>query len=169
MLINRMASVSSRDSGKGGLFLLKPPDGGGGNSTSFFVSFHDKVMGDKETPPPIEKRDLLEANLVRMEFVNGNRLKPMVYLDKSVVKELSVPYKDALVVKLLGKKIDFMTMRDHLKAIWCSIGGFELVDIGHKFFMVNFDTEVDHTKVIEEKGRTLDDLRSLFGGANLDY
>ena len=54
-----------------------------------------------------------------------------------------------LIVKLLGKKIGFLTMRDRLKAIWRLIGGFELMDIGNGFYMVKCDKEEDHKKIME--------------------
>lgn len=53
-------------------------------------------------------------------------------------------------MKLLGKSIGFHTMRDRLHRIWKLLAGFELMDIGHGYFMVKFDLEGDRTKVMEE-------------------
>lgn len=73
----------------------------------------------------------------------------MVYLDEKVKENLSFSWKDALVVKLLGKKIGYVTIKDKLKAIWKLMGGFELVEIGHGHFIVKCDLEDDRIKVIE--------------------
>ncbi|AET00516.1 DUF4283 domain protein [Medicago truncatula] len=42
-----------------------------------------------------------------------------------------------------------MLRREHVKALWKLTGGFEIVDIGHGFFMVQFDIEADKEKVLE--------------------
>ena len=113
--------------------------------------FGDKVMGSKTLPPPLEKKNLLEAKLAKLKFVDGNKLKLMVYLANTMNKKLSIPWKDALTVKQLGKRIRYVTMRDRLKAGWRLSGGFEIVDIGHGYFIVKFDLEEDRLKVIDRR------------------
>lgn len=66
-----------------------------------------------------------------------------------MVQELSRPWEDALIVKLLDKKIGFITMRERLKAIWRLAGGFDLMDVGNGVFMVKCDLEEDRKKVME--------------------
>lgn len=53
------------------------------------------------------------------------------------------------MVKFLGKAVSFYLLWDRLKMIWKSFGGFEIVDIGHSFYMLKFDLEVDMTKMME--------------------
>ena len=77
------------------------------------------MIGNKQPPPPpMEEHDLLKENLARMEFVGGSRLWPMVYLVDKVKEELSLPWKDSLIVKLLGKKLGFVTLREQLRITW---------------------------------------------------
>lgn len=54
------------------------------------VSFRDKVLG-KYVPPPIEEINLVAAILVRIEHVSGNRLLPMLHVDKKLVEDRSEP------------------------------------------------------------------------------
>lgn len=56
------------------------------------VSFHDKVLGNKQALPMRENVDLLEKKLARIEFENGNRLLPKVFLHESVINELCTPW-----------------------------------------------------------------------------
>ncbi|KAK2420967.1 hypothetical protein QL285_031645 [Trifolium repens] len=111
-------------------------------------SFRDKLLGSTQQIPIREKENMLEKNLVRIEHENGNRLLPKVYLDPSVFQELCTPWKDALVVKLLGKNIGYNTMKDRLHRIWKLQGGFEIMDNDNGFYMVKFHQAADKEKVI---------------------
>ncbi|GAU26384.1 hypothetical protein TSUD_221110 [Trifolium subterraneum] len=72
----------------------------------------------------------------------------MLHVEKSVMAELSVPWKDALVVKLLGKKLGYNTMKAKLENVWKLTGSFELMDVGYSYYMVKFDGEEDKSRVI---------------------
>ncbi|GAU48589.1 hypothetical protein TSUD_405790 [Trifolium subterraneum] len=66
----------------------------------------------------------------------------------TIMKDLSVPWKDALVVKLLGKHLRYNIMKNKLKNVWKLMGGIELMDVRSSFYMVKFDGEEDKNKVI---------------------
>ena len=116
--------------------LQVPPDGVGGKTSS--ASFKDKLVGERNFIPVRKRVNLIEENLAKFEFLDGDRLFPVVSLDKKVMERICVPWKDALVVKLLGKDIGFLTMRDQLKKLWNPIGGFDIIDM-----------EEDHLSVVE--------------------
>jgi hypothetical protein len=44
---------------------------------------------------------------VQIEFENGNRLLPKVFIKDDIFNDLRLSWKDLLVIKLLGKKIGF--------------------------------------------------------------
>ena len=90
-----------------------PPDGGGGNDN--VVSFRDKLVGDRKVVSAHPRVNLLKEKLVTLDFLDGDRLYPIVTLDKGVLERICVSWKDALVVKLLGKDVGFLTMCDQLK------------------------------------------------------
>ena len=129
-----------------------PPDGGGGfgHSQSFSgLSFKDKLIGKKMVGASGPSVDLLKKGLARVEFDRGNRLYLKLYLDKTILDEIDMPWKDALIVKLLGKEIGFLAMRDRLHKLWKPTGGFDVLDLGYGFFLIKFDRDEDRTKVIE--------------------
>ena len=111
------------------------------------VSFRDKVLG-RSPVQQMEKRDLLKEDIVRVDYKGGNKLLPKFYIANEYLQHLYQPWKDALILKLLGKSVGFRLMQDRLKNIWKLNGGFELRDIGHGFYMVKFDVEEDRWKVI---------------------
>lgn len=92
----------------------EPPDRGGSDvrneQVPIPVSFRDKVHG-KQAAAPREKVDLLANKVIQMELLNGSRPMPMFHVDKSLIEELSIPWKDALVAKLLGKTLGYSIRR----------------------------------------------------------
>ncbi|PNX89785.1 hypothetical protein L195_g045907 [Trifolium pratense] len=123
----------------------KPPDP---KLSSAKPSFRDKLMGTNQQIPIREKEDMLEKKLVRIELEDGNRLLPKVYLEPQVFQELCTPWKDALVVKLLGKKLGYNTMKERLQKIWKLQGGLEIMDNDNGFYMVKLDLAADKEKII---------------------
>jgi hypothetical protein len=130
----------------------KPPDEKGDNDNNAngrkeIISFRDKVLGNQILMER-EKVDLLATNKAKVELVQGNRLMPMLHVENSVIAELSLPWKDALVVKLLGKSLGYNTMKAKLELVWKLTGGFELMDVGNSYYMVKFNEVEDKNKVI---------------------
>ncbi|KAL9404245.1 hypothetical protein Peur_001217 [Populus x canadensis] len=79
-----------------------------------------------------------------------------VLLDDRVFNDLCYPWSDALTVNLLGKSIGFTQKNDlRLKQSWRLSVGFDLMDVGHGFFMVKFDHEMDRLKIVNGVLETL--------------
>jgi hypothetical protein len=97
-----------------------------------WVSFRDKVLG-AQTIPVREKVDLIGNKMAKVELVQGNRLMPMLHVEPTIMNDLSVPWKDAFVVKILGKNIGYNSMKTKLENVWKLVGGIELMDIGHAY------------------------------------
>jgi hypothetical protein len=91
---------------------------------------------------------MIEKKLVRIELEDGNRLLPKVYLEPQTFQEICTPWKDALVVKLLGKNLGYNIMKDRLHKVWKLQRGFEIMDNDNGFYMVKFDQVVNKEKVI---------------------
>jgi len=124
----------------------KPPDPHQASSPK--ISFRDKLLGPTQETLIREREDMIEKKLVRIEHENGNRLLPKVHLEPSVFQELCTPWKDAIVVKLLGKNLGYHAMRERLQKTWRTQGGFEIMDNDNGFFMVKFDEAADKEKVV---------------------
>ncbi|GAU35182.1 hypothetical protein TSUD_319920 [Trifolium subterraneum] len=88
---------------------------------SITVSFRDKVLGS-QTVMIREKVDLLATNQAQVELIRGNRLMSMLHVERTVIEELSIPWKDALVVKLLGKNLGYGIMKKKLESVWKFVG-----------------------------------------------
>lgn len=131
----------------------KPPDKGSGSHGALrreAISFRDMVLENKQAPPSREKVDLIAQKLVSIVYENENRLLPKVFLDDSIFKELCHPWKDALVIKLLGKNLGYNLFYERLKKLWRPQGGFDIMDVGNGFYMVKFDMVADRDKVMAD-------------------
>jgi hypothetical protein len=65
-----------------------------------------------------EKTQVKERGFDRKRTDKGNRMLPKVTMDDKLFQELCSPWKEALVVKLLGKNMGFNLMKDRLKKLW---------------------------------------------------
>lgn len=124
----------------------KPPDNGENGKTP--LSFRDKLLGNKRAVQPKERMDLIQQGLVKIDHVDGNRLLPRVQIESKLFDDLCDPWREALVIKLLGKNVGFTTMKSKLASTWKLGGGFELMDVDNGFYMVKFDLADDREKVI---------------------
>ncbi|KAJ6942199.1 hypothetical protein NC652_008114 [Populus alba x Populus x berolinensis] len=77
-----------------------------------------------EVPPACDRADLLERNLVQIEFENGNRLLPKVFIRDDIFNDLCLSWKDVLVIKLFGKEIGFYQMNMRIQKLLKFTSGF---------------------------------------------
>ena len=130
-----------------------PGDEGGGPKPpgeTKKVSFKDKLMHDANTCSTTPKKfdDLIEIGKMKVTFVNDNPLLPKVVTDKNVLENMCSPWKDSLVVSLLGKRLGYRTMKAKLASIWRLQGDLDLLDIDNGFFLARFDRVDDKEKVM---------------------
>ncbi|KAK7278762.1 hypothetical protein RJT34_23798 [Clitoria ternatea] len=117
----------------------KPPD--------IRVSFKEKVLG-RATGDPQPVENLIKRGVMTLD--NDNRLLPRFTMEEDDYQRLCQPWKDCLVVKLLGKTLGFALMKGKLQQTWKLNGGFDLIDVGHGFFLVKFDVAEEKERVIME-------------------
>lgn len=111
-------------------------------------SFRDMVMGDKPVPPPLPKRDLIAEKLMTTSFKDGNEMLPQINLDDKLFETLCDPWRDALVIKLLGKFVGYRVLQERSQRLWNPSGGFDILDVDNGYYMVKFDLPVDKETVM---------------------
>lgn len=123
----------------------KPPD----NSTQpQRTSFKDKLMGGANVSPPKKFEDLIDNGKMKVVYVNDNPLLPKIVVERTVIENMCSPWKDALVVSLLGKRLGYKLMKSKLTSLWRLSGEFDLMDVDNGFYMVKFDRDEDKEKVM---------------------
>ena len=114
------------------------------------ISFRDKLLGGKVHPQIVLPGDLVANKLAKVECLAGDRLSPVVSFDPTVIHALSMPWKDALVIKLLGKTLSYPMIKQKLKNLWRLSGGYDVMNVGNGYFLVKFDSQEDRMRVITE-------------------
>lgn len=122
----------------------KPLDGGPTKPPSF----RDILAEGQGKTPVKEMVDLISNGLVKVSFEEGNRLKPQVMLDEKYFQDLCNPWKEALVINLIGKNVGYQLMKDRLKKMWKFNGGFHIIDVDNGFYMVKCELLADREKIV---------------------
>lgn len=81
------------------------------------VSFRDMVLGDRRVPPPMSRTDLIAQKLMSVSLEDGGRLNPKIKLDPKVFNDLCEPWRDVLIITLLGKTIAYKVMKERLQKL----------------------------------------------------
>lgn len=74
---------------------------------------------------------------------------PVVHIPFEEYKESLKPWKKALIIKLLGKKLSFRVMRQRLDSLWHLQWGCQLIDLEEDFFIVRFYSPEDYRYVLD--------------------
>ncbi|KAK8541493.1 hypothetical protein V6N12_014127 [Hibiscus sabdariffa] len=139
-----------------------PPDGGGGSPTSNSVhpvvgaSNHvssykeslmmDNTVGDQPFADFFEDEDIdLHEGDVTRSFVDG-----LISIDFSDwVQSLAEKSLDqTLVVKLLGRRIGYTTLRTKIHELWKPKQAIRLMDIENDYFLVSFQARSDYLQAL---------------------
>ena len=85
----------------------------------------DEVMKDSQS------FDLNDNPLVE------DPMLPVIDFPKQLIKKIHLPWKDCLIVKLLGKTIGYRSLTTRVKSVWDLQGDFELLILMRGFFYLN--------------------------------
>jgi hypothetical protein len=128
----------------------KPPDMANANQTKQKLSFRDMLTEGTQKIHVKEKVNLVEKGLVTITYEGGNKLLPKVSLDESYFKDLCHPWKEALVIKVLGRKVGYQALKERLQRLWKLQGGFDMMDVDQGFHMVKCNLLADREKIMSE-------------------
>ncbi|GAU15905.1 hypothetical protein TSUD_41270 [Trifolium subterraneum] len=74
----------------------------------------------------------------------GGHACPDFVLTMEEEARLQKPWRNGVIVKLLGRKIGFKAFENRLKQMWIRNGIINIVDVGNDFFLVTFTNKEDH-------------------------
>ncbi|GLT25060.1 hypothetical protein SLA2020_002140 [Shorea laevis] len=73
---------------------------------------------------------------------------PKAFIPKEIWQKLCVPWRNSLIIKLLGKRINYHLLRSRLSREWRTEGEFEVIDVGQGYYVVKFSIPKDCSKVL---------------------
>ncbi|KAL6534886.1 hypothetical protein OROGR_013561 [Orobanche gracilis] len=112
------------------------------------ATFKEKVIGMRDEGEEIVE-NLVKKGVMSLELVYENRLFPVFDFEPTAYANICKPWEDCLVVKLIGKQIGYGALCEKLRSLWQQMGGYEVRDIHHGYFLVKFDLETDKERVIK--------------------
>ncbi|GKU93401.1 hypothetical protein SLEP1_g6995 [Rubroshorea leprosula] len=121
-------------------------------------SFKDTLVDGSASiePPLITYDELVVANLnfessipMAEDGTNSPKLKiPKVRIPKSIWQRLCAPWKNAVIIKLLGKSVNFHVLHSRLLKEWRTENEFEVIDVGLGYYIVKFSSLQDCSRVL---------------------
>lgn len=116
--------------------LEKPPDKP--------VPWSKKLFRAGEWHRPTElPEDLIKEGLVSISYPHGPNATPCITVKQDVVSYLDEPWKNSVVIKLLGRMISFGAFEKTLRQMWSPAGRWKIIDLPNEFFLVNFELKAD--------------------------
>ncbi|GLT49359.1 hypothetical protein SLA2020_229220 [Shorea laevis] len=121
-------------------------------------SFRDTLVDGSASmePPLVTYEELVAANLDQesstpMAEDGTYPLKPKVpkvRIPKSIWQRLCAPWKNAVIIKLLGKSVNFHVLHSRLLKEWRTESEFEVIDVGLGYYIVKFSSPQDCAMVL---------------------
>lgn len=86
--------------------------------------------------------------LENIEKKHGKYECPEIVITPNTEARLCRPWKQGLIVKLLGRKIGFKAHETRLNQLWVKKGAMNIIDLGCDFFLVYLSCPEDHEKAL---------------------
>lgn len=116
-----------------------------GSEESWYTDESDEDAAEEGVPAQ-EKERHIEV----VEKMRGSYECPTFKLSKKEENHIQEPWRQAVIVKLLGTKIGFKALEDRLRQMWVRNGIITMVDLGNEYFLVDLSNEEDYAKTLEE-------------------
>lgn len=111
------------------------------------VSFHDTLS---LLPPPFNPT--LETEFLKklsLDDENSNPSKHPFFIPITSNDKLSLycPWQQAIIIKLLGKKISYTNLKTKLNSIWQLDATLQLMDVGYDFYLIKLQKLENYNKI----------------------
>ena len=63
---------------------------------------------------------------------------PRIRITTEILRKLQAPWRTSIIIKLLGKTINFHTLNARLRRDWKTEQEFDIIDLGKGFYTVKF-------------------------------
>jgi hypothetical protein len=102
----------------------------------------------EEEGDDMEDREFTGLSVVEGKV--GSYECPKFILSAREEARIRKPWRQGLIVKLMGRNIGYKALETRLKQIWVRKGVISIIDLGKDNFLVYFTNEEDYTKALED-------------------
>ncbi|KAL8166288.1 hypothetical protein V2J09_007787 [Rumex salicifolius] len=110
-------------------------------------SWAERVASGGEGGMPVPEMvldDEFVASRMEIGFPNGEDGEPEITIGQDVLEVMAGLWKQCMLVKVLGRKVNLPSLDRRLRELWKPRGGMFVVDLPRQFFMVRFEDEQDY-------------------------
>ena len=114
------------------------------------VTFKEKLLGSHPKEKSLVMADEISDD--EEEIIGGEDESdcPTIHVSKSEKARLRSPWKQTIIVKVLGKRIGYYYLEKRLRAIWRPKAAMDVVAIENDFFLVKFTQYEDYAFALYE-------------------
>lgn len=121
----------------------KPPD-------PATKSFKAALLHDEVNMVDMENFKSNDNMVIQGEELGEDTLLGTPFALPPALKEKACrPWRSSIILKLLGSQMNYNLFQRRLQGLWKSHGKFQLIDLGHEFFIAKFDNEEDMMRVLQ--------------------
>lgn len=95
-----------------------------------------------------DEEDDYEEDMQDEDFEDMDPLCPYIPVTTEERKRLCQPWRKAIIIKVLRRRIGYRFLYGRLAKLWSLVGNFELIDLKNDFFLVRFVEITDYTRVL---------------------
>ncbi|KAJ1394639.1 Zinc finger, CCHC-type [Sesbania bispinosa] len=104
----------------------------------------------EENEAPMEcSDDEVSYRRGRSRKVKSDPLCPVIHVTKLEIRDACQPWKRAILVKLLGKRLRMRFLRQRLLKMWLPEGSLKMIDLENDYFFIRFSNLQDVSRVFE--------------------
>lgn len=108
--------------------------------------------GSKTVQTPIDGADadgiFHGMQLKIIEKTHGGHDCPEIVIPPHAEERLCRPWKQGLIVKLLGRRIGYKALENRLNQMWVEKGVMNIIDLGGEFFLVYLSSQEDYNHAL---------------------
>ncbi|GKV45487.1 hypothetical protein SLEP1_g52559 [Rubroshorea leprosula] len=114
-----------------------------GNSTVIpsIVTLEELMVADSNVQNPMQTTVDLGLGILKKPI-------PKAFIPKEIWQKLCVPWRNSLIIKLLGKRIHYHLLCSRLSRVWQTEGGFEVIDIGNGYYVAKFSSPETCSRIL---------------------
>ena len=73
---------------------------------------------------------------------------PRIRITKDIMQKLQTPWRSSIIIKLLGKSLNFRTLNARLRRDWKTEQEYDIIDLGKGFYVVKFRSMEDCNAIL---------------------
>ena len=102
------------------------------------MSFRDSLMKD-EMNEGVDDLDIADEDVI----IETDGCIPSIVFSQKMQEQLVRPWKNTMIVKLLGRSIGYRSLCTKLESLWRVERGFTVIDLENDYYLVRFGAEED--------------------------